>query len=229
MPTILDACGVALPQLPDGRKIDGLPLLKPARERSLFFQWHRGDEPQPFRECAVLDGSLEADRDGQADTGAIRPAGRSGGEPDLAGQEPEVAARLRRSYDEWFADVARDHGYAPPRIALGSRDENPVLLTRQDWRGPAASWDADGLGSLRGGCADSGPLSGDPAVSGAGGGGYRRGGIRRGNMERRVLGRGVRSRYSRMCRCPPGLGGSRGGCAAAERTFGAHYVQVMSR
>jgi hypothetical protein len=34
----------------------------------------------------------------------------------------------------------------PPRIFLGTPHENPVLLTRQDWRGPRATWRPGGLG-----------------------------------------------------------------------------------
>ena len=34
----------------------------------------------------------------------------------------------------------------PPRIFLGAAQENPVLLTRQDWRGPRASWGPKGIG-----------------------------------------------------------------------------------
>src|SRR5262249_10875762 len=55
--TLLDACGV---QSPADRKLDGrslLPLLAGQAgdwsERSLFFQWHRGDEPERARSCAV--------------------------------------------------------------------------------------------------------------------------------------------------------------------------------
>ena len=40
----------------------------------------------------------------------------------------------------------RSRGYAPPRIHLGSAHENPVILTRQDWRGPRAGWTPTGLG-----------------------------------------------------------------------------------
>src|SRR5262249_25436965 len=43
-------------------------------------------------------------------------------------------------------DVGRTRGYAPPRIHLGAPQENPVVLTRQDWRGPHASWGPTGLG-----------------------------------------------------------------------------------
>ena len=37
-------------------------------------------------------------------------------------------------------------GFDPPRIVVGSEKENPVRLSRQDWRGPKAGWAADSVG-----------------------------------------------------------------------------------
>ena len=145
-PTLLDACGVSGAGSP---KVDGvslMPLLRGSAarwpDRALFTQWHRGDEPQPFRNCAVrtqrhklVDGKelydLEAD-----------PAEQH----DLAAQSPEIVSRLRESYQRWFADVSATRGYAPPRMILGTSHQNPVTLTRQDWRGEKAGWAADSLG-----------------------------------------------------------------------------------
>ena len=50
-------------------------------------------------------------------------------------------------YDAWFNDVTAARNYAvPSRIFLGAAEENPVLLTRQDWRGRGASWGPKGIG-----------------------------------------------------------------------------------
>ena len=56
-PTLLEACGVAKPEKV---KFDGLSLLPAllgrkvdAVDRTLFFQWHRGDEPELNRACAA--------------------------------------------------------------------------------------------------------------------------------------------------------------------------------
>lgn len=147
LPTLLDACRTALPR---GRKIDGrslMPLLGGRSagwaDRELFFQWHRGDAPEAWRACAVrnqrwklVDGKelydLESD---------------PGEKQDVAAAQREVAARLRVAYEGWFRDVSAERGgFDPPRIWIGSELENPTLLTRQDWRGPRASWNEDGLG-----------------------------------------------------------------------------------
>jgi hypothetical protein len=66
---------------------------------------------------------------------------------DLAADKPDMVAKLKGEYDAWFTDVTSKRDYAEPsRIFLGAPQENPVLLTRQDWRGPGASWDPKGVG-----------------------------------------------------------------------------------
>ncbi len=49
---------------------------------------------------------------------------------------PDIVAKMKRQYEQWFEDVGhtRPDNYAPPRIVIGTRHENPVVLTRQDWR-----------------------------------------------------------------------------------------------
>ncbi|MBL0155714.1 MAG: arylsulfatase [Bryobacterales bacterium] len=228
MPTILDACGVALPRLPEGRKIDGLSLLQPPKERSLFFQWHRGDQPQPFRACAVLTerwkliGTPKQTPelyDLPADPAETR---------DLAAQQPDVVARLRRSYDDWFADVARDHGYAPPKIALGSREENPVLLTRQDWRGPAASWDAAGLGHYEVDVRRAGSYQVAlrfPPLAAAATAELDFGG----SVWKAEAAAGASEAIFPNVTLPAGPGRIEGRLHSGGRIFGAHYIQVTNR
>jgi arylsulfatase A-like enzyme len=159
MPTLLEACGAAPPA---GARLDGRSLMPLARggagewpDRSLYFQWHRGDQPELFRACAVrtqrwklVDGKELYDLD--ADYGETR---------DVAAAHAGVAARLRRGYEEWFRDVSATRGYAPPRPKIGTRFEDPVTLTRQDWRGPRAGWSADSLGHWEVEVAQSGGYS----------------------------------------------------------------------
>ncbi len=145
-PTLLEASGVPVPKdaAVDGRSL--LPLMGGGEavwpDRTLFFQWHRGDEPQPWRQCAardqrwkLVDGKELYDLDND-------PAESR----DRAGENPAIVERLRRSYEDWFRDVSPARGWGPPRIQLGTRFENPAILTRQDWRGPRAAWDEDSLG-----------------------------------------------------------------------------------
>jgi arylsulfatase/arylsulfatase A len=149
MPTLLDACGIPAPPgvALDGRSL--LPLLRdPAADwhgRRIVIQAHRGDEPVRYHNFAVIgqrwklvhdsgfgketfegDPSLEL-YDMQADPLEMR---------DVAAEHPEVVAELRSVYDAWFDDVGstRPDNYAPPRIVIGTDREDPVVLTRQDWR-----------------------------------------------------------------------------------------------
>ncbi|MGI6455747.1 MAG: sulfatase-like hydrolase/transferase [bacterium] len=144
MPTLLQACGVPLPDV----KIDGqslVPLLEgetPEWDRTLFFQWHRGDEPEPFRDCAVCTPRYKLINGKELYDLENDPAE----EHDIAAENPKIVQELRRRYEEWFKDVSSTRGYAPPRIHLGTEHENPVTLTRQDWRGPQAGWNKDSLG-----------------------------------------------------------------------------------
>ena len=145
MPTLLDWCGVRNPDLKlDGRSLGPLVNVEPATwpDRTLYFQWHRGDEPQPFRASAALqqryklvDGKelYDLERDPEEST-------------DIASQHPNVVAGMRKGYEDWFRDVSSTRGYAPPRIHAGTKHENPVTLTRQDWRGPRAGWTEESLG-----------------------------------------------------------------------------------
>jgi arylsulfatase A-like enzyme len=145
LPTLLELAALKAGGPPlDGRSL--LPLLRDEpvewADRTLFTQWHRGDEPELFRACAarnqrykLVDGRELYDL--LADPGETR---------DVAAERPEIARKLRAQTEAWFRDVSATRGYAPPRIHIGTPHENPVTLTRQDWRGPRASWDPTGLG-----------------------------------------------------------------------------------
>jgi arylsulfatase A-like enzyme len=146
LPTVLDACGVPrMSGIPlDGRSL--MPLLRDEKthwpDRTISVQWHRGDEPEMYRACMtrnqrwkLVDGKELYDLQSDPEE-----------KEDVSSRYPEIAARLRKSYEEWFRDVSSTRGYQPPRIYLGTKFENPVTLSRQDWRGPKAGWNADSLG-----------------------------------------------------------------------------------
>jgi arylsulfatase A-like enzyme len=150
-PTILEACGAAPPAQV---KLDGvslLPLLRGDKvewaDRTLFFQWHRGDQPEKGRACAALGERWKLVRQQPSAPAMLFDLAADPGEKtDLASANPEVVRSLSEAYEKWFADVSATRGYAPPRIHVGSERENPALLTRQDWRGAKAGWDARSQG-----------------------------------------------------------------------------------
>ena len=153
-PTILEACGIP----PKGPSMDGrsLWLLLTAQskewpERTLFFQWHRGDVPELFRAFAVRTARYKLVQS----SGVQRPAApkyelfdvsRDRQERhDIAADQPELRDRLLRDYEQWFKDVTSGTNN-PPRIMVGDPQENPTVLTRQDWRGPQAGWSENSIG-----------------------------------------------------------------------------------
>jgi hypothetical protein len=156
-PTLLAACRV---ERPATVKFDGVNLLDvllggaPQTDRQLFFQWHRGDRPELFRACAVRQGQFKlvqaVGRDGPPDFVPQWQLFDMLADPDeehsLMDERRELAATMKNAYENWFADVGSTRGYPPPRIIAGTKHENPLTLTRQDWRGPKADWGAKGQG-----------------------------------------------------------------------------------
>jgi arylsulfatase A-like enzyme len=158
-PTVVAACGGTMP---NDRKIDGrnlLPLWKAQKvdwpDRSLFFQWHRGDVPELYRACAVRTQRYRSVQpEGVPENGKFDKTKWMlfdiENDPfeleDVAAKEPEIVAKLKKQYEEWFKDVADTRNFVPPRIVIGSDRENPTILTRQDWRGPKAGWTPKSIG-----------------------------------------------------------------------------------
>lgn len=134
MPTILDVCGVKMPK---GLKIDGKSLWSLAEgtaknwpDRTLFTQWHRGDQPEAFRDSSVRTQRYKLINGKELYDIEADPAESH----DIASTHPEIVAELRKAYLDWFASVSADRHFIPPKIFLGTEHENPVILTRQDWR-----------------------------------------------------------------------------------------------
>ncbi|MDZ4796900.1 MAG: arylsulfatase, partial [Bryobacteraceae bacterium] len=110
LPTLLEAAGV---KAPAGVKLDGrslVPLMKNPKaqwqDRTLFFQWHRGDAPELFRAHAartqrwkLVDGKELYDL--QSDPSEAK---------NVAAEHPDVVAKLRAETEAWFKDVS-SRGY----------------------------------------------------------------------------------------------------------------------
>ena len=157
-PTLLDLCAVAPPRgvAFDGRSL--APLLSGREvawpDRTLFFQWHRGEVPELYRAFAARTARYKLAQPAGAGDATIPAKAELKlydmledplEQRNIAAEHPEVVSNLRAQYEAWFKDVG-SRGYAPPRIHLGTQHENPVVLTRQDWRGPRSGWNSDSLG-----------------------------------------------------------------------------------
>ncbi|MEW5976239.1 MAG: arylsulfatase [Acidobacteriota bacterium] len=160
-PTILEAAAVQKPKAVvfDGSSL--VPILtgnsKNWPDRTLYLQSHRGNEPQLYRNFAAVTqrfklvqpesfgNSLPTDPVFELYDVAEDP----GEQANLATVFPHVVRSMKQGYEEWFRDVSSSRGYEPPRIPLGAAQENPVILTRQDWRvtrAPGSGWSDDDLG-----------------------------------------------------------------------------------
>lgn len=149
LPTILDACGI---QKPKDLHLDGvslMPVLRRTRpslpQRYLFIQTHRGDEPVQYHHFAVVgerwklvhpSGFGRESFTGKPKLELYDLAADPGEQKNVAAEHPDVFRKLKTMYDRWFREVSstRSDNYAPPRIHVGTDHENPVTLTRQDWR-----------------------------------------------------------------------------------------------
>ena len=162
MPTILAACGAKPPK---DVKLDGRnfwPLLEGRQidwpERSIVIQTHRGNQPVRFHHFMIRDARWKLlHPTGFGHEGFKEPptfeklelydiVADPAETNNLAADHPEIVARLKDEYSRWFDDVSttREDNYAPPRIHIGSEHENPLTLTRQDWRD--GGWGPDSNG-----------------------------------------------------------------------------------
>lgn len=153
LPTLLDICQQELPAGVDGTSL--VPLLKGDKtqlpDRTLYFQTHRGDEPELFRCFSIRDNKYKLVQNAGWDPVpkskykfelfdiANDPYEKS----DIADTNPEIVKDMKNRYKQWFEDVSSTRSFDPPHIIIGTEYENPTTLTRQDWRGAKGWRDTD--------------------------------------------------------------------------------------
>jgi arylsulfatase A-like enzyme len=159
LPTLLAACGLAVPK---DLKIDGVNLLAALKgeevkppERNIYLQWHRGDVPEMGRACMARGPRYKI----------VQPQGVPEGndfkktpfelydilndpyeQTNLAAKHPDIVQKMEKEYEAWFEDVKKERNFMHPRIHLGSVQEPAAYLTRQDWRGSGGKWDGKAEG-----------------------------------------------------------------------------------
>lgn len=159
-PTLEELCGLIHPAT---APLDGLSFAQQMTaddtiwpRRTLFFQWHRGDQPELFRAFSARGPRYKlvqalGNRDEEPLTEHCFELFDLAQDPyemtNLAGEHPEIVEELKQQYETWFKDVSASRGYGPPRIQIGGPHARHVSLTRQDWRGAKSEWRPDGLGS----------------------------------------------------------------------------------
>lgn len=146
LPTLLDACGVLLPKdlALDGRSL--LPLLRGAAphwpDRRICFQWHPGDTPERYRNCAVRNQRYKMVNGKELYDLEADPAETK----DIAASHSAMLADFRKYYDGWFDEMRTAHQFQAPKIVIGTPRENPTTLTRQDFRGSNMGWEPEASG-----------------------------------------------------------------------------------
>jgi hypothetical protein len=141
-----------LHDVPQDIRLDGRsfwPLLKGQSvewpDRHIVIQAHRGDEPVLYHNFAIrtqdwkllhASGFGAESFDGTPRFELYDMKNDPLEVQDVAKRHPEKVEELKKAYEAWFRDVShtRPDNYAPPRIHVGTPYENPVTLTRQDWR-----------------------------------------------------------------------------------------------
>jgi arylsulfatase A-like enzyme len=149
-PTLLEACGAGRHKMPQMDGINLLPVLKggPAPgDRPLFFQWHRGDVPEKNRSCGVRKGRWKLVRLASTGKPMLFDLDADPGEKtDISSAHTDVVDELTKAHEEWFEEMRRTREFEPPRIKPGTSHEDPVLLSRQERRGPRAGESGDAAG-----------------------------------------------------------------------------------
>ena len=149
LPTLAELCGF---NLPANRHIDGksmVPLLK--REpvdwagRSLFFYWTRR-YPEKYKNIALQQGDYklvgQADYDAPIDYFQLFNLSKDPCEQEsIVASNQATADRLKLLLDSVYNDLIRSPNLLnPPRIAVGTQQENPVFLNRNDAGGERGIW-----------------------------------------------------------------------------------------
>jgi len=145
MPTLLEFAGIQYEGEMDG--ISLYPALtgknETAKERPLFFVWARG-YPQRYSNMAVRSGRYKLvgqTQHGEAeDLLQLFDLEKDPYElKDVSRELPEVKSGLLEELNHWYEEIiVSPHLLDPPRMLLGSEFENPLILGRNDWKGPKA-------------------------------------------------------------------------------------------
>jgi hypothetical protein len=238
-PTLVQLCGA---QRADRLKFDGVSLAdvllgrkNELERRLLFFQWHRGDVPQRHRACAVrgpryklVQAAGRGDQQKDAPLWALYDMQSDPAEQtNVIADHPDIADEMKQAYDAWFDDVSATRGYPAPHIVVGTAHENPLTLTRQDWRGPRASWRNGGVGTWTIDVAAPGTYEVTMRMPAAGSKGVAR--LRIGDIEStQPIAAGDSSARFRDVKLPKGSARVEATLERGGEIEGAHYVDLDS-
>ena len=150
MPTLSQLCGAPMPQ---DRNIDGrsfIPALegKALPERSFFSYWTR-KLPEKYNNIALQRGQYKLvgkkDFDAEVEDFELYNLQEDPFEKkNLVAQNKEKATSLRTEMDALISELSSAPNLVnPPRIAVGTPNENPVYLNRNDAGGQRGVWNQE--------------------------------------------------------------------------------------
>lgn len=141
LPTLADICKISLP---DVEVIDGVSLLPLIRgedvdwqERSLFFYWTRRF-PELYNNIALLKGKYKlvgfTDYNASINEFELYDLEKDPGEREnIVQKEPGIAGELKAEMDRIYWElIGSEHLMNPPLTIIGSEQENPLILNRND-------------------------------------------------------------------------------------------------
>ncbi|HUT92468.1 MAG TPA: arylsulfatase [Thermoguttaceae bacterium] len=133
LPTLVELCGL---KTPPGASFDGVSLAGLLRgtadrlaDRMLVVQFSRMNAGRPQKgDAAVLWRKWRLVAGTQLFDLAEDPAQSR----NVLDQHPDVAARMRAHYDQWWAEIEPQLDAFQP-VSIGSPEENPTMLTACEW------------------------------------------------------------------------------------------------
>jgi len=150
LPTLADICNA---RIPDGVKIDGISLAPSLKgedintdERSLFFYWTR-HSPELYTNIALQKGRYKlvgnAAYNASVDMFELYDIEQDPYEQNnILSYNPARAEELKKELDLLFTELAGSENLIDrPRIEIGTRHENPVILNRNDADGQWGIWE----------------------------------------------------------------------------------------
>ena len=162
LPTLADACGIALP---DDLKVDGKSILglltgelpsetRKLQQRYLFMQHNRANVPAKYKNCMARRGpwKVVGNRGGPTDFELYNIEQDPGEKQDLADKHPEMVKAFVREYETWFDDVTthlRRNDGMPYPTELNPKQKLDFRFTWQDWWGDKTGWRPNNYGRWR--------------------------------------------------------------------------------
>lgn len=147
-PTIMEVCGSTYEHDIDGISLTDLFENKPAKfeSRIIYHHWTRG-HLTPYQNMAIRQGDYKlvghADYDAKIQDFELYNLREDPFEQrNLVLSDPQEAEKLKKKLDDWIHEEVWKIT-ADPKIVIGSAEENPTVLNRNDAKGQPGIWAQD--------------------------------------------------------------------------------------